>query len=216
MGKITTNPKSIESRERKAENAAAKKAAIQKAKEDASWEDNDKHIARKADRASAAAEKREGELARKKANQELYEAEMAAAASSKGKNKKKGNENANKVTKAMILQAQMAQMEKSKKKSKKNSKVVEQSTGELEENINKLDLGPVASNVDDAIDLLSSSNDKEDRHPEKRMKASYKKFEEERYETVKQENPSLKRTQIKEIIWKEWQKSPENPMNQSK
>ena len=54
MGKITTNPKSIESRERKAENAAAKKAAIQKAKEDASWEDNDKQLARKADRANAA------------------------------------------------------------------------------------------------------------------------------------------------------------------
>jgi len=215
MGKITTNPKSIESRERKAENAAAKKAAILKAKEDASWEDNDKQLARKADRANAAAEKREGELARKKANQELYEAEMAAAASSKGKNKKKGNENANKVTKAMILQAQMAQMEKSKKKSKKNSKVVEAPV-ELEENINKLDLGPAASNIDDAIDLLSSTNEKEDRHPEKRMKASYKKFEEERYETVKQENPSLKRTQIKEIIWKEWQKSPENPMNQPK
>merc|ERR1712137_1094831 len=155
-----------ESRERKAENAAAKKAAILKAKEDASWEDNDKQLARKADRANAASEKRETELARKKANQELYE-------------------------------AQMAQMEKSKKKSKKNSKVVEQPT-ELEENINKLDLGPAASNIDDAIDLLSSTNDKEDRHPEKRMKASYKKFEEERYETVKQENPSLKRTQIKE------------------
>ena len=54
------------------------------------------------------------------------------------------------------------------------------------------DLGPAASNIDDAIDLLSSSNDKEDRHPEKRMKASYKKFEEERYETIKRENPSLK------------------------
>ena len=53
-------------------------------------------------------------------------------------------------------------------------------------------MGPAASNIDDAIDLLSSTNDKEDRHPEKRMKASYKKFEEERYETVKQENPSLK------------------------
>ena len=128
-----------------------------------------------------------------------------------GKNKKKGNENANKVTKAMILQAQMAQMEKSKKKSKKNSKVVEAPV-ELEENINKLgfiltvmvcknwsclDLGPAASNIDDAIDLLSS-NEKEDRHPEKRMKASYKKFEEERYETVKQENPSLK---ARFILW---------------
>ena len=57
-------------------------------------------------------------------------------------------------------------------------------------------MGPAASNIDDAIDLLSSTNDKEDRHPEKRMKASYKKFEEERYETVKQENPSLKETFI--------------------
>ena len=47
-------------------------------------------------------------------------------------------------------------------------------------------MGPAASNIDDAIDLLSSTNEKEDRHPEKRMKASYKKFEEERYETVKQ------------------------------
>ena len=132
-----------------------------------------------------------------------------------GKNKKKGNENANKVTKAMILQAQMAQMEKSKKKSKKNSKVVEAPV-ELEENINKLgfiltvmicenwsclDLGPAASNIDDAIDLLSSTNEKEDRHPEKRMKASYKKFEEERYETVKQENPSLKARFILWLIW---------------
>ena len=44
--------------------------------------------------------------------------------------KKKGNENANKVTKAMILQAQMAQMEKQKKKKKNNSKVVEQNDDE--------------------------------------------------------------------------------------
>ena len=62
---------------------------------------------------------------------------MKDAASSKGKSKKKGNENASKVTKAMILQAQMAQMEKSKKKSKKNSKVV-QEDATLEENLNNL------------------------------------------------------------------------------
>ena len=54
------------------------------------------------------------------------------------------------------------------------------------------------------------------RHPEKRMKATFAKFEEARYESVKSENPTLKRSQIKEIIWKEWQKSPENPMNQPK
>merc|ERR1711892_547535 len=105
MGKISTNPKSLESRERKATAAADSKAAKVKAKEDAFWHDVDK---------------REAELARKKANKEAYEEEMATL-TSKPK-KKKGNENANKVTRAMILQAQMAQMEKGKKK--KNSKNV--------------------------------------------------------------------------------------------
>merc|ERR1712212_85107 len=114
MGKITTNPKSVESRERKAASAAEKKAQLEQAKEDAKWEDNDRTRARKEDRARTAADKREAELARKKENQELYEQEMAAAV---GKTrKKKGNENANKVTKAMILQAQMAAMDKSKSK----------------------------------------------------------------------------------------------------
>merc|ERR1712062_420573 len=109
---------------------------IEKAKEDAYWKDDDKQNARKAERANAAVDKREAELARKKANQELYEAEMASASSSKPKGKKKGNESANKVTKAMILQAQMAQIEKTKKKSKKNSKVEKAQDTPLEENIN--------------------------------------------------------------------------------
>lgn len=42
MGKISTNPKSIESRERKANQAAEAKAAKEKAKEDAFWKDDDK------------------------------------------------------------------------------------------------------------------------------------------------------------------------------
>jgi len=54
MGKISTNPKSLESRERKAESAANKKAQIEKAKEDAYWKDDDKQNARKAERANAA------------------------------------------------------------------------------------------------------------------------------------------------------------------
>ena len=40
MGKISTNPKSIESRERKANQASEAKAAKEKAKEDAYWADN--------------------------------------------------------------------------------------------------------------------------------------------------------------------------------
>ena len=42
MGKISTNPKSIEARERKANQAAEAKAAKEKAREDAFWKDDDK------------------------------------------------------------------------------------------------------------------------------------------------------------------------------
>lgn len=53
-----------------------------------------------------------------------------------------------------------------------------------------------------------------DRHPEKRMKAAYAEFEESRLPSVKQENPNMRLSQLKQILKKEWMKSPLNPMNQ--
>lgn len=46
------------------------------------------------------------------------------------------------------------------------------------------------------------------------MKAAYTAFEESYLPRLKTENPSLRHTQLKQILFKEWQKSPENPMNQ--
>lgn len=45
------------------------------------------------------------------------------------------------------------------------------------------------------------------------MKAAYLAFEEHRLKTLKEENPGLRLSQLKQIIFKEWQKSPENPLN---
>lgn len=53
-----------------------------------------------------------------------------------------------------------------------------------------------------------------DIHPEKRMKAAYQEFEDRELPKLKAENPNLRLTQLKQILWKEWQKSPENPINQ--
>lgn len=53
-----------------------------------------------------------------------------------------------------------------------------------------------------------------DKHPEKRMKAAYNKYEEERLPQLKQENPNMRLSQLKHMLKKEWMKSPENPMNQ--
>ncbi|KAJ2859494.1 hypothetical protein FB639_005769, partial [Coemansia asiatica] len=91
-----------------------------------------------------------------------------------------------------------------------------------------------ARNIDDIIDVLENIDDDGpssiaidgssakkggiaatvDRHPERRAKAAYKAFEDRVFERIKTENPGLRLSQIKSIIWKEWQKSPDNPFNQ--
>ena len=71
--------------------------------------------------------------------------------------------------------------------------------------------------MDEALKMLHVVDDSPaalDKHPERRVKAAYAAFEEARLPEVKIENPSLRLTQLKQIIWNEWQKSPENPMNQ--
>jgi len=62
----------------------------------------------------------------------------------------------------------------------------------------------------------SIANDEEDRHPEKRMKAAYKAFETENMNRIKLENPTLRLSQWKQLLHKEWVKSPDNPMNAAK
>ena len=52
-----------------------------------------------------------------------------------------------------------------------------------------------------------------DKHPEKRLKAAYQEFENARLPQLKAENPGLRLSQLKQMIWKEWTKSPDNPLN---
>ena len=60
---------------------------------------------------------------------------------------------------------------------------------------------------------LNDSSSTVDKHPEKRMKAAYEEFETARLPQLKAENPGLRLSQLKQMIWKEWTKSPENPLN---
>ncbi len=81
--------------------------------------------------------------------------------------------------------------------------------GRLNEN---LVVGEVdASGMDAALGALSVAGD--DNHPEKRMKALHKAFEEKMMPQMKEEYPGLKRSQYLEKIFAIWKKSPENPMN---
>lgn len=80
--------------------------------------------------------------------------------------------------------------------------------------------GIVATNIDDALDALGldegPSGTKIDRHPERRRKAAYAAFEERRLKEMELDGSGagLRLNQRKEKIKKEFEKSPENPMNQ--
>lgn len=54
-----------------------------------------------------------------------------------------------------------------------------------------------------------------DRHPERRFKAAYAAYEERRLPEIREEHKGLRLGQMKEIIKKEFEKSPENPFNQT-
>lgn len=63
---------------------------------------------------------------------------------------------------------------------------------------------------------LHSVNDDapKDMHPERRVKAAYAAFEEVNLPRLKAENPNLRLSQLKQMLKKDWMKSPENPLNQ--
>ena len=46
------------------------------------------------------------------------------------------------------------------------------------------------------------------------MKAAFTAYQSQQLPILRKENPSLKLSQIKEMLWKQWLKAPENPMNQ--
>ena len=73
-----------------------------------------------------------------------------------------------------------------------------------------------ASGIDNALDALSltaGSQDKVDRHPERRFPAAFKAYEERRLEEMKDEK-GLRRQQKIDLIRREFEKHPDNPFNQ--
>ncbi|XP_016022259.1 coiled-coil domain-containing protein 124 isoform X1 [Rousettus aegyptiacus] len=87
----------------------------------------------------------------------------------------------------------------------------------LEENVNRrvLEEGSIeARTIEDAIAVLSVAEEAGDRHPERRMRAAFTAFEEAQLPRLKQENPNMRLSQLKQLLKKEWLRSPDNPMNQ--
>ena len=54
-----------------------------------------------------------------------------------------------------------------------------------------------------------------EKHPERRFKAAFAAFEERELPNFKRDYPGLRLSQLKDLIYKAFQKSPENPFNQA-
>ncbi|KAG8678881.1 hypothetical protein FRC08_017410 [Ceratobasidium sp. 394] len=81
----------------------------------------------------------------------------------------------------------------------------------------------VATGIDDALDFLEIVNARTDkatigqqaasleRHPERRLKAAHEAYMERELPRIKAERPGLRFNQYKDLLFKEFQKSPDNP-----
>ncbi|WVQ86093.1 hypothetical protein IAT38_008261 [Cryptococcus sp. DSM 104549] len=55
-----------------------------------------------------------------------------------------------------------------------------------------------------------------DAHPERRFKAAFEAYVEREMPILKEEHPGLRKNQMHDILYKQFQKAPENPFNQAK
>mmetsp|Transcript_13303 Transcript_13303/g.38648 ORF Transcript_13303/g.38648 Transcript_13303/m.38648 type:complete len:219 (-) Transcript_13303:304-960(-) len=206
----------------KAEREASKKNEMDskaaKAAEDDYWGDDGAGKGKGSKKKEDEEAKRAEKAAAKAAKKAIEEEEAAAVAKSKGQ--KAG---VSKVTHHQLLtqkqiearaQAQMM----SEKEMETRREMREEDYGALvdAENVNRIAAEDgAATSVEGALAMLGVK-DKEDRHPEKRMKAAWKEYEATNTPLLKQEKPGLKMSQYREMLWKMWQKAPENPINAAK
>lgn len=185
-------------------------------------------------KAAGNAKKAEAANKKKQAQQEVVEAaesEEWAKGAKKG-NKKKEDEQFKKEEAARkkaerdaLLQAEESALPAKPLKAKQRGaeKVANRRAGKIDDflDFNKEAPELSASGIDGALDALALTSREGgvqskdiDKHPERRVKAAYNAFEEKRIPELKAEHPGLRLQQIKNLIHKEFQKAPENPMNQ--
>jgi hypothetical protein len=125
-----------------------------------------------------------------------------------------------KVTQAQIAAMRQREIDARRREDEERARAaaqarLEPALPELEDNVNRLALDEgSARSVTDAIAVLDGPSPLVDRHPEKRMRAAYQTFEDANLARMKAENPTLRLSQLKQLVRKEWQKCPDNPVNQ--
>ncbi|XP_076301136.1 coiled-coil domain-containing protein 124 [Lasioglossum baleicum] len=197
---VGENSKAVAARARKAAAKEAETTRKAMEAEEKAWQDDDKQMLKKKQRQEEQEKKRQQQLEKKAEAKALLEQEMATI-------KVGGKQPAAKITRAEIVVATEKRSQAAMKK-KEDEKPIE-------ENFNRLTIeGETAHGIDEALTILSTKEPEIDRHPEKRVKAAYASFEERMMPIIKEQNPTLRLSQLKQLLKKEWMKSTENPLNQ--
>lgn len=196
-------------KDKAAEEKALAAARVAAAAEAAEWDDGAKKpSAKKADEEA----KKAAKAARKAEADEELEAEIAAASKPGKVTGNKAVSKAPKLTAAQIAANLEADQKAAESAAAKESKgVVNEYMGKLTENSNSLDAID-ASTPDDALAALDAANDTS--VDKLKLRAAFEAFQEGELPRLREEKPGLKLQQYKEIIWKAWQKSPQNPLRQ--
>ncbi|KAH7104512.1 DUF1014-domain-containing protein [Auriculariales sp. MPI-PUGE-AT-0066] len=219
------NAKKEAGRAKKAENEGKKQAAVvadKERKEAATWDEGSKKSNAKV---ASAEEKRKADLARKQETARLLEAEESAAPSKKAPAPKAGQKKATAASKPAGPGALAAGGLASITAGASGSG----SGGGSDQPETRAD-APVesfsATGIDDALELLDVVTAKADkasvgqqaagieRHPERRFKAAFEAYQERELPIAKKDHPGLRLQQYKDLLFKQFQKSPENPFNQ--
>jgi len=214
------NAKKEGGRAKKAENEAAKKDTASKAqesKEASEWADGSK--APKASQADKE-ERRKAELARKAENARLLaEEESAAPAKVKAAPKAGANKGKGKDSKKDVKPAGPGAIAAGGATSGESGEGMEAFEKEIE--------SYSATGLDNAIDLMEVVTAKTDKasvgqaaaglekHPERRFKGAFEAYKEAQLPILKDDYPGLRLNQYQDMMYKNFQKSPDNPFNQT-
>lgn len=212
------NAKKESGRAKKAENEANKRTAAEEAKERAEaskWDDGSRSTKKSKEDKE---EKRKAELARKAENARLLEEEEAALRAKKAAPKAPAKKGHPKPAGPGAIAAGDGLPDPTLA-AESPSKSADEPPKEVE--------SFAATGIDNALDLLEVVTAKVDKasignqaagiekHPERRFKAAFNAYIERELPNIREEQPGLRLQQYKDLLFKQFQKSPENPFNQS-
>lgn len=224
--KMGVNTKAEDARARKVAAASEKKEKDARDKEVSVWRDAQGPKSKASKKKEEEAERRVEALAKKAESKKLAEEEEKELEKYGRKVDKKLGRVAVPVSKVTAVelarqkeheeQQIQFQAEAAKKRDRRMAGTDEYEKLVAVENTNREENLVDARSVETALAQMTLATDlPPDRHPERRLKASFKAFEEAELSKLKEEKPGLTHTQYKDMIWKLWKKSPDNPLNQA-